>query len=338
MLQLFQSIFGPGGGDSSPHPAELITRAIERAVDGTDPRLRALSGYQKKLRSAVIHAIDHVVELVDGLPAMLDLRPQSYGTDPEITAYFASVEHLSELLERDSTLNQWRRSAEGAIAGPVVMLLLMTLLERKVLGVALEGDALRHDVAQTTVSLSKHELVDPTGAEDETRRLLKRRAFDHLLALALGRMTTAVAERGELERERDLLRRKRAALAAGRWGFDEAGVDKPSDPGTLQQQLEDIESQLSALGSGAGLLQAHLDIVVDVLMQAEHNFWSARRPLIIDRMGVKQAQVTPGSPEIGLTVLHNAAGQSRIARVVGVAREALPEQRDLLREAERYLG
>lgn len=90
MLQLFQSIFGASPDAAAPYPPELI----ERAVDGTDPRLRALSGYRKKLRSAVIHAIDHVVTMVDGLPPALDLNPRSYGVDPEITAYFASKDEI----------------------------------------------------------------------------------------------------------------------------------------------------------------------------------------------------------------------------------------------------
>ncbi len=338
MLQMFQSIFRFERGDTSSHSAELIARATERAVDGTDPRLRALSGYKKKLSGAVTHAIDHVVALVDNLPPALELDRRSYGTEVEITAYFASVEHLREVLERDSTLSQWRRSEQGVVAGQVFMLLLMTLEERKVLGIALEGDALRHDVAQTTVSLSKHQLLDPTGAEDETRQLLKRRAFDHLLALALRRMATAGTERGELERERALLRRKQAALTAGHWSFDAPGDQGPSDPQTLKQQLKDIESQLGALGSGAGLLGAHLDILVDVLKQAEQNFWSARHSLIVDRMAVKQAQASALAPEIDLTMLHNATGSGLIARLVRVDRESLPAQRDLLREAERYLG
>jgi hypothetical protein len=236
---------------------------------------------------------------------------------------------MGEVLERDATLSPWRGSAEAAGAAQVVALLLMTLEERKTLGVALEGDALRHDAVQTTVSLSKHRLVDPAGAEAETRRLLKRRAFDHLLMLAL--------ERGELQRERDLLRRKQAALVGGRWGFEAAG-ETPADPRALQQQLEAIESRLNALGSGAGLLQGQLDIVTEVLIGAEHSLWTMRESLIIDRMGVKQARATDLAPQVDLTVLHNALGQRLIARLVRVSREVLPAQRDLLREAERYLG
>ena len=337
MLQLFQSIFGSGRDNTAPYPPELIEQAIERAVDATDPRLRALSGYRKKLRAAVIHAIDHVVGLVDSLLAPLELNQANYTTQPELSAYFASVGHLRELLTLDPILNQWLKSPHGG-ADHIVMLLLMEQQERQVFGVALEGDMLRHDVAQITVSFAKHRLVDPAGAEDETRRLLKRRAFDHLLALALERITTAHAERNELERERYLLRRKCTALAAGHWGFDAAGADTPPDPQALQQQLAQIESQLKALGAGAGLLTAHLDIVVDMLEQAERNFWLAREPLIVDRLGIKQTQTSATAPPLELTVLHDAAGRSLVACLVGIARSELPPPRDLLREAERYLS
>jgi hypothetical protein len=52
MLHLFQFIFGAGPDAAAPYPEELIDRAIERAVNGTDPRLRALPGYGKKLHDA----------------------------------------------------------------------------------------------------------------------------------------------------------------------------------------------------------------------------------------------------------------------------------------------
>ena len=66
MLRLFKSIFQK---DDAPgrYPDSLVREAIERAVDGTDPWLRGLSGYRRKLRPAVVAAIDHVIALVDGL-------------------------------------------------------------------------------------------------------------------------------------------------------------------------------------------------------------------------------------------------------------------------------
>jgi hypothetical protein len=43
MLELFQSIFG-GGEQHGSYPESLFEAAIERCVDGTDARLRALFG------------------------------------------------------------------------------------------------------------------------------------------------------------------------------------------------------------------------------------------------------------------------------------------------------
>lgn len=338
MLQLFQSIFGSGRNDTGPYPTELIERAIERALDGTDPRMRALSGYQKKLRTAAIRAVDHVIALVGGLAAPLELNGRSCGTDPELTAYFASPEHLHEVLERDPALHPWPAGLDAAGASRVVALLLMERHERQVFGPALEGEVLRQDVAQTVVNFAEHHLVDPAGAEEEVRRRLMRRAFDHLLALALARMAGANVERGELEKERALLRRKHAALAAGRWGFDPAGAGPAPDSQALQAQLEEIEGQLRAAGAGPGQLALHLDIVVEALEQAEKQLWLEREPLVVDRMGVKQAQASALAPEIGLAVLHNAAGRSLVARLVGIARSELPPARDRFRDAERYLG
>ena len=71
MLKLFQSIFRPGADKLGTYPEDLVERAIERAVDGTDGRLRALPRYKKSLRPAIIHALDHVVALVDSFPRPL---------------------------------------------------------------------------------------------------------------------------------------------------------------------------------------------------------------------------------------------------------------------------
>jgi hypothetical protein len=340
MLKLFQSIFHPGADKLGTYPEDLIERAIERAVDGTDRRLRALTGYKKRLRPAVIHAIDHVVELVDSLPSPLELDRRNYGSDAELSAYFASVDHMNEILSRDAWMRQWQKTPASAVAERVFALLVMELRERNVLGVALEGNELRHDVAQVTVSFNKHRLVDPTAVEDDTRRLLKRRAFDHLLTLALAGMAGAHGEAGDLKRERDLLRSKLAALAAGHWGFGgdtgEAAGEAPPDPRALEQRIKEIDAQLST--HSTGLLKAHLDILVDVLAGAERNLRSELSTLSVDRQGVKQSQTSTLAPPITLTTLHNAEGRSIVVRLTSIARADLPAPPDFLREAQRFLG
>lgn len=56
------------------------------------------------------------------MPPVLDLDPRAFGTNPEVTVYFTSVDHVRDVLERDPTLSQWRSSAQGAVAQQVVML------------------------------------------------------------------------------------------------------------------------------------------------------------------------------------------------------------------------
>jgi hypothetical protein len=340
MLKLFQSIFHPGADTLGTYPEDLIERAIERAVDGTDHRVRALTGYKKALRPAVIHAIDHVVALVDSLPAPLELDRRNYGTDAELNAYFASVDHMNEILSRDPWMRQWQKTPESTVAIRVFALLIMELHERNVLGVALEGNELRHDVAQVTVSFNKHRLVDPTAVEDDTRRLLKRRAFDHLLTLALAGMAEAQGEATDLQRERDLLRSKLVALSSGQWGFgrdtDGAADEAPPDPRAMEQRIKEIDTQLST--HSTGLLKAHLDILVDVLAGAKQNFHGELSTLSVDRQGVKQSQTSALATPITLTTLHNAAGQSIVVRLASIARVDLPPPPDFLREAQRFLG
>ena len=250
--------------------------------------------------------------------------------------YLASVEDMEEILSRDEEIRQWQKSSDNILAERVVALLVMVMRERNVLGVALEGSEVRRDVAQVTVSFGKHRLVDPTAAEDDTRRFLKRRAFDHLLSLALGSIAEGHGERRDLEHERDLLRLKVAALAGGRWGFEAASTDTVTDPETVQRRLAEIDTQLGALGTG--LLQSNLDTLIDVLTRAEQNFHWSTLPLCIDRQGIKQAHPGPMAPETPLTALHNSAGQSVIARLVSIERADLPPLRNFLSEARGFLG
>ena len=53
MLHFLSSLFSTGPGQGAGPDKALIERAIERVVDGTDPRVRGLGNYRKRLRPAV---------------------------------------------------------------------------------------------------------------------------------------------------------------------------------------------------------------------------------------------------------------------------------------------
>lgn len=314
MLRLFQSLFG-GDTTAGNYPESLVREAIERAVDGTDPWIRAVSGYKKKLRPAVLRAIDYVVALVDGLEPPLELNVENYDGDLRLRRFFISSDELRNFIAADRNLAEFRKGPQGA-SPHVVALLAMEKQERGIIGVALSGDVVMRDVPQTTVSFEGHRLMDPSESEAETRRLLKRRAFDHLLSLALGRIATIKSERTNLERYRTLLQSKLNLLQRGGWGFDAADPAENMDEAKTEEMLGRIETQLMEVGGDDRALEAYLDIVADVLSRPEEHLWSTRTTLIVDRLGIKRSEPADDAPELTLDELCNAEGQRLIVSLV----------------------
>ncbi|MCO6412207.1 MAG: hypothetical protein J5I92_05630 [Thiogranum sp.] len=330
-MKLFQSIFG--GESQGRYPESLVEMAIERAVDGTDPRMRAMPGYRKQLRAPVLHAIDHVVTLVDSLPAPLAADRGTYSGDARLRALFASADRMLEVFGNDSVLNEFRAAAKDA--GRINALLLAERVEKNVLGVELSGDMLRRDVAQVAVSFRGHRLVDPTTSADETRRLLKRRAFDHLLSLALARIIDVKGERAGLNQQRDVLKHKLNALQHGGWGFDDAGEGTP-DPGALQGELADIEAQLAGLHADADALRAHLHITAELLADAERQFWGEVIELRLDRMNIQREEADTSAQLIRFQELRNARGRRLVMLFLSMTLDELPRREDFFTAAERY--
>ncbi len=334
-MKLFQSIFG-GREFVGRYPDTLIEMAIERAVEGTDPRLRLASGYRKRLREPVIHAIDQVVALVDGIPAAVPAGPDGYRNDVRLAALFASIDEMLQVFGRDRALSEYLSGSEGQGAERVTALLLARREERNVLGMDLVGDQVRRDVAQVTVSFSGHHLLEPRISEEESRRFLKRRAFDHLLALALGKITETRVERADLMRQRDLLQRKLQAMKRGTLTFDRPEAGQADETG-LQAELDAVSRQLEGLGADAGVLNAHLEIVAEQLGQAQHQLWSREVELCLGPMNIRRDPGDPSGRRIVLQELQNARGARAIMLPVAVAPRDLPRREDFVSAAERYL-
>jgi len=335
MLKLFQSIFGRET-EKERYPESLIEAAIERAVDGTDSRLRLVSGYKKQLRPAIIHAIDHVVALVERTPPPVAAGRADYRSEQRLTALFASADHMLEVFGNGDVLKAFRDGALGS-SERVTAMLLAERTEKKILGKDLVGDRVQNDVAQVVINFGGHRLVEPTKDEVHTRRQLKRRGFDHLLTLALKRMTEDRVQRADLSQQRDLLRRKLSTLERGGWSFEAQEGARP-DPEALTTELQAIESELAKLGSDSGLLQARLDTLIDLLGQAEQQLWASDLVVHLDRMNIQRDAQDPSAHRIELLELQNAAGRHLVALMVSLLPAELPPPKDLSALAARYLG
>lgn len=334
-MKLFQSIFG--GREAVGHyPESLIEMAIERSVEGTDPRLRLIPGYRKRLRAPVIRALDHVVALVDRFPAAVAAGLGDYRNDPRLSALFASGEEMQRVFARDRSLSEYLSGREGRGAERVTALLMARREEKNILGMDVVGDQVRRDVAQVTVSFSGHHLLEPQALEDECRRFLKRRAFDHLLALALARIAEARVERADLTRQRDLLQRKLRTMKRGTLSFDQPDPDEPDAAG-IQAEFDAVSRQLQALGADAGLLKAHLEIVAERLAEAEHQLWSEEIELCLAPMNIRRDPADPSGHVIVLHELQTARGARAVVLPVAIDPRELPRQEDFIAAAQRYL-
>jgi hypothetical protein len=335
-LRLFQSIFGRGEAVGR-YPETLIDQAIERAVDGTDPRIRVLRGYQKRLRAPVIHAIDEVVSLGDAIPDPLTAGVEGYRNDFRLAALFASADEMLRIFGHDKALSQYLSSRDGRGAGQVSTLLLARLEQKNVLGMDLVGDQVRRDVAQVSVSFSGHHLLEPRASDEELKRYLKRRAFDHLLALALDQITQVRMDRADLARQRELLQRQLRTMKRGALTFDEGPEAGSSDESSLQAELDDVSGQLQALGADEDVLKTHLEIVAERLEQAERQLWLDEISLHLGPLNIQCDPDNPSARLIVLKELRNARGARAVALPVRIAPRDLPPRPDFLTEAQRYL-
>jgi hypothetical protein len=186
------------------------------------------------------------------------------------------------------------------------------------LGAELAGETIVRDVAQVTVGMAGHRLLDPCVDPIENRRLLKRRAFDHLLSLALARIAAVEDVREDLLRRRTLLQAKHDMLENSSWGFSDPSRETPPELNEVHRQLDDIEAQLLDFGGDDRYLEKNLEIVNDVLGNAERHFWTQPLTLIVDRMGIRRNTPADDAPELTLTELHNAAGRRVIAQLVKI--------------------
>jgi hypothetical protein len=307
MLKILQSIFGNTSKGS--YPESLINEAIERAVDGTDPCLRAVSGYRKKLRPAIIRAIDHVIAMVDRLPPAVPLSLAGYTDDKLMKGFFISSTDMKKILAGDRALADFVAGPEGD-SPTVHALLAMERQERGIFGAALSGDVIIRDVPQTTVSFDLHRFLNPSGNEQQNRRQLMRRAFDHLLGLALRRLAGVKSERKDLERWRTLLQSKLNLLERGGWGFEGDGAS--GDSGKIEEQLAQIEAQLKELGGDDRMYEAYLEIVVEMLGHPDEYFTGRNETIFVDRMGIKREGPADNVAELPLIMLYNAEGQSQV--------------------------
>ncbi|SFI17457.1 hypothetical protein [Nitrosomonas sp. Nm34] len=341
MLRFLSSLFTGTSEQQKGLPEDLIEQAIDRAVEGTDQRIRAIGQYRKRLHQPVEFAVAHVIALVDALPAPVEISSRAFGLDPLLRTFFVSTDHLREVLGSFKTLRNYLANLTEPLPEQIFGLLSMDMEERKGFGMELVGDSLRRDVLQVTVNFSHHRYLGPTSNEMDTRRELKKRAFDFLIEKALERIACERSKRRELDHQWHLLKQKLNTMKAGNWGLDLMSADHEQqhpDLATLEAEIEAIERELGQFHTDHLGLEESLASVIDILSYPAAWLASREIRLHLDSMGIKiQDSSTASCKEIVLTEIFSGTAERRIVLLGHIARTDIPEPANIWQEAKRYL-
>ena len=318
--------------------AATIAEAIEEVIAGTEPKLRALSHYDRLLEPVIADALDYIAELIARLPPPIELSRRAWQRDPHVNAFFATGADLPLFLSRSKELQdffQRRPSASQAFA-----ILTLTRKERQVFGLSLQDEMVRRDVAQTSVGFTDPQLLYPSATEEEVRAEARHCALNLYIGLAKKRLTKRQGQREGLDHEHLILETRLKGLRAqARQGA--------ADPADLQEKIAATEARLAAngeeraaLGGFTSRLEAMLAEIHRILADPRNELKLAPSSLRVDRLGIKQeGGQGAGSPANDLSLLECTTSTSqRVIALVRCSRDELLTLDQIVAQVEPYLA
>jgi len=343
VLRRLQSIFTPAHPKPGKFDEALIHSAIERVVDGTDPRLRAVRNYQRKLRGAVEQAIEFVVAFVDTFPTAIELSRRSFTTDPRVRALFASPKQLRETISFSQGMLSYLQKNPGPLPETLYAVLVVERVEKNVFGMDLQGDLMRRDVAQTVVNFTDPRVSLPTDDAAESRRDAMNRIFDYLVEIALQRLASTRRRKQQLEQQQRHLLQKKAQLykesTLALEPLTELRVPEAPDAGALEKQLQTIEAELTRIRINSATIENHLAKVASTLREPEKYLRLERVNLHLNHMNVKMPSDSAHNTnalELDEIVLRQDARRFTMQFVRFPSSELLPHP-DFFEQARRML-
>jgi len=270
-----------------------IERAIDIIVNETDPRLRMVRAYKRKLRKPVIRSLAYISSLVTRIPGPFEINRRAFGADPQINALFGSADDIETLFSRSKPVRQFFKDSPDS--DRVYLPLVMRRMEKKVFGTSLNGDVIRKDIAQTAVNFSDHWLGICATSETELRKNLIWRGIHNLAITALENISSLQARTDTLRKQRTLLKMKHRNLQARHLGLEvpeETQADNALDLQALDLQLAETERNLAEVSTTLDTLDGYLRQVCTVFNHPSRYLRVKPEAVHVNRMGIKSDSAT----------------------------------------------
>lgn len=322
---------------------ERIDALVER-VANLHPQLRLARRYQARLAPAIATSLRYIGVLVDSVPTAREASAAAWASDPFIHAFFGAADDVAEVVSRSSELRAFfEKSPE---AQEVFAVLGMNMAERHVLGVALEGEVMRREVPQTTVSFSDHQVRMCGCSDADLRAEIVQRLLDQLALEGLARVAADKRRRDNLEQERALLKTRVRLLERQGTGIrmvfgGEVAVTGSDERARVEAEIAENEQNLKSLGLPENKLDRELDRVRDVFAEPQRHIYLSRKRLRLNRMNIvmEGKQMHDGEElEFHIARIPGKPPRSRTFSLVRFARADLLPASSMLEEAERLLA
>ena len=343
MSSLFERVvsglFGASNKPGDDVDQQLVEETTDVIVDIVEPRVKLRSGYRNKLSGGVRQTIAHLRALARGLPPQaLLLSRQAWADDANVRAFFAAAQDVPTCIGRCDELRQFFDDHPDCMEA--CALLGMQRRERQVLAARLEGDAVRQDVAQTTVGFSEHRLLAPAADLAGSRLEVGRRIVQRLAQLVLARVVAIDEQVQDLQMRKAKLAVRLRMLRAAREGMQPL----VSEGLTIEQQIQEVERDMqgttddyAAAKAGVATLDGYIDHINAVLEQPHSHVDLQHQHLRVNRMGVKVDRPDDEADELELAELSIGDGLRATIAFVRIPRDELPPKEDLMAQALRAL-
>lgn len=289
----------------APPPDAAARQGLERIAELVDPFLKSAPGFEHKLAAPVHHALGYCEGLVSALPGPIAIGRHAFGNDPLVHALFATADDIGHMLGCSQAVRDHLAAPASYAGDHFYALLAARRMEKRQLGVAMEGGVIHTDVPQTVLYFSDHILVEPHCDPEATRSQLRAAAFDSLLKSFHTHVDALRLEKNHLAAEQST-ERAHLTVLRGRSG----------DITVSTRHLAELEAHLRKVA--ASLMPEQIEeALAAFLLQPEISLRLDPVTLNVDRLGVL---ATADAPDAAALSFPELCGRDRRRHLVMLAR------------------
>jgi hypothetical protein len=313
--------------------------ACERIVTQTNPALRGMPGYRRRLLPVARRILEHGESLLRQIPGPIELDPSAWARDPLVNALFADLPRLRQVIS-GRTVQRWLRDNPDH-DGEVFGLLVAMPEERHQLGMELVGDRVQRDIKQTTLSFAEMEVVAVAEGMDVLRRSLSAPLADLIVSLPQARIAARQERIDALEQNLAMLRSKLNSVNPRIGGADlalAAGSSRLAERERLQREVGELERDLADARRGLGDIGEYLESLVQELDHPEREIHLEAMDLWLDRMNVVRDRRSEDAREIRLMRARRSDRPGRVAQFVRFPRRLVMSVDERFDDIERHIA